>query len=224
VSAMPQVDRACIATIVRCFEPRLERHYFILGPEGDTWRETIPPGQCLHFAVAEHDEFKTDAAFSQLLEPSTLQKFGQALQAHRLTGAVPVRDKESSFVQAAPLTPAPWVEEVTTKMKELARLPVNWDSYGAKLVKAECMQYAVHGVLQECMHGTTPAPSVVPTNTGGVMLEWHRGKIDLEVRVEIPGEATVYYADAEVPEEKEFVFDRSSELLASLLWKLTQRG
>lgn len=109
-------------------------------------------------------------------------------------------------------------------IQDLTRLPANWDSYGARPVKPECLQYAIDEVLQACMQGSTPAPSVVPTNTGGVMLEWHCGNIDLEVRIENPGEAKVYYADLDTGEEKEFVFDSPPASLENLLWKLIQRS
>jgi hypothetical protein len=187
--------------------------------EGSRWPDTAPLAQSSHFAGADPDEFTTGAGFGPILEPAILEKLGYAL-----VGVTAPFNKQRSFSQDTPATAAPWMEEVMTRMKELARLPANWDSYGARPVKPECLRYAIHEVLQACMHGATPAPSVVPTNTGGVMLEWHRGDIDLEVRVETPGEATVYYADATSSEEKELLLDRSAGPLASLLWKLTQRG
>lgn len=111
-----------------------------------------------------------------------------------------------------------------SKMAEVARLPANWDSYGARPIRKECLQFAWTEILQGSMHDATPAPSVVPTNTGGVMLEWHCGNMDLEVRVEQPGEIVVYYADSATGEEGEFAAERPGHFLANLLWKLSQRG
>lgn len=223
--AMPSLDRYCsITAILRGLEARPKAHYYRNSVEGDTWADTIPLGQPSRFAEADPDEFTTATDFGPSLKSATLEKLGYALHNQRSTGVASAIDKPRSFSQETQATSAPWVAEVMAKMKELVRLPANWDSYGAKPIKPDCLQYAVREVLQACMHGATPAPSVVPTNTGGVMLEWHRGNIDLEVRVENPGEATIYYADADAHEEKEFVLDLSVDRLANLLWKLTQRG
>jgi len=222
--AMPPLDSYCFTAIIRGLEAGPRANDYRISVEGDTWADTIPLGQSSGFAEADPDEFTTATDFGQSLRGATLQKLGYALQNQRSKGVASAIDRPRSFSLETQASPAPWVAEVMAKIKEIVRLPANWDSYGAKPIKPECLQYAVREVLQACMRGATPAPSVVPTNTGGVMLEWHRGNIDLEVRVETPGEATVFYADMDASEEKEFDLYQHADLLAKLLWKLTQRG
>lgn len=73
-----------------------------------------------------------------------------------------------------------WVEPVIKALADLLTLPVDWDSYGASRIAPSHVGAALD-VLQYIMKPETPVPAVVPTNRGGVQLEWHTGGIDLEI-------------------------------------------
>ena len=53
------------------------------------------------------------------------------------------------------------------------------------------------------MQESSPAPAVIPTNHGTVLLEWHRGGIDLEIDVLGPGRFHVVAEDASLGTEME---------------------
>lgn len=87
-----------------------------------------------------------------------------------------------------------WLEPVFKKLAELLDLPPNWDSYGAKPVNPETAVYAIN-LLFDVMNDEMPAPSVVPTNRGGVQLEWHTTRGDLEIEIEAPYKVGAFFED-----------------------------
>ena len=215
--------RPRIPEILRQVEAR-KNVWFTLGPEQGTWPDNVTPEPSWRSSRKEAEGCQTRTDFGPIRQPATLERLGNALQKNDAIGVARAFERQRSFCDAKPGNTALWEKEVRIKMGELARLPANWDSYGASRVNPECLQYAIQEVLKACMHAATPGPSVVPTNKGGVMLEWHRGKIDLEVRVEKPGEATVFYSDEQTSEEEEFDLNRSIDRLEGLLCRLTERG
>ena len=76
------------------------------------------------------------------------------------------------------------------RLLELLKLPANWDNEGALPIRLENVLAAID-ISRDVMQSTTPAPSVVPTNRGGVQLEWHTGGLDLEVEIVSPTRVVV---------------------------------
>lgn len=83
--------------------------------------------------------------------------------------------------------PAPprWFLPLLDKICALGNLPPNWDSYGAKPIDREAAIAAVEIILR-AMESGDPHPAIVPTNRGGILLEWHEGGVDLEVDIRSP--------------------------------------
>jgi hypothetical protein len=73
------------------------------------------------------------------------------------------------------------------KMIELLELPPGWNSYNAKPITKENVNFAI-SLLGRTMHADTPAPNVVPMVRGGVQLEWHTRGINLEISIYSPNE------------------------------------
>ena len=73
-----------------------------------------------------------------------------------------------------------WQKAVLRKMVELMDLPSGWDSYGAMKPNREAAMFALE-VLERLMHVDTPVPSIVPSHSGGIQLEWHLNQVDLEI-------------------------------------------
>ena len=88
-----------------------------------------------------------------------------------------------------------WLRPILREFARILALQTNWDSYGAREVDPGCIRFAIEELLPFAMRLNTPLPSVVPTNTGGVQLEWHARGIDLEVEVMAPGRLHVFYED-----------------------------
>ncbi len=76
--------------------------------------------------------------------------------------------------------PPAWLDPTAEALAGLLHLTPNWDSYGARAIDPVHV-YAALDLLVLVMQDDTPAPAVVPTNRGGVQLEWHTRGIDLEI-------------------------------------------
>ena len=76
--------------------------------------------------------------------------------------------------------PPAWLDPTAQGLTSLLYLAPNWDSYGARPIDPVHV-FAALELLVLVMQDDTPAPAVVPTNRGGVQLEWHTQGIDLEI-------------------------------------------
>ncbi|MGO8871238.1 MAG: hypothetical protein ACLQPH_07510 [Acidimicrobiales bacterium] len=89
------------------------------------------------------------------------------------------------------LNPAPgWMSEILDRVRRLSSLPPGWDGHRSRPVSHAALTAALRFVAQLAPHVRVP-PSMVPTVTGGVALEWHRGDTDLEIEFPVSGSATV---------------------------------
>jgi hypothetical protein len=87
-----------------------------------------------------------------------------------------------------------WLHQAVVAVQRLLALPENWDSYGGQrptLVSA----LKAFQVLDQIMTGDAPLPAFVPTNRGGIQLEWHRNGTDLEVEITPDGRSLVCFED-----------------------------
>ncbi len=115
------------------------------------------------------------------------------------------------------LLPA-WVKSVLEAIVPLFRLERNWDSYGAVPVDPKIVKSALE-ILLSVTDYDSPAPSVVPTVSGGLQFEWHIGGIDLEIVVSGPGDSRFIFEDrsdheieGELPAEASRLADLVSRL------------
>lgn len=90
--------------------------------------------------------------------------------------------------------PPPWVSKAIGSLNSLLALDEDWDSYGARKVSPDSASTAFQ-ILGYIMADDTPLPSIVPTTSGNVQLEWHRSGIDLEVEVTPSGKFSMFYED-----------------------------
>jgi hypothetical protein len=100
----------------------------------------------------------------------------------------------------------PWLRTVLREIRVLSDLDDNWDGYGAGPIRADVLDYTL-GLLQSVMEDF-PAPQLTPMSHEGVLLEWHRDGVRLEIEIENAGEAYVSY------ENEENGTDRSWEVKA----------
>ncbi len=81
------------------------------------------------------------------------------------------------------MTPPAWLREVEDEMVKLLSLEAGWDSYGALQVDPAQVVSAIALLRRIVNEVDTSRPSVVPTNKGGVQLEWHERGTDLEIEM-----------------------------------------
>ncbi len=116
------------------------------------------------------------------LPPDTLQR---ELSQACLTLGEPQKKKEfaePNFLFISVSGPVSWISEAVDSLNSLLALEENWDSYGARKVSLETALSTIV-LLNSVMDDRTPPPSIVPTPSGNIQLEWHRSEIDLEVEV-----------------------------------------
>lgn len=113
------------------------------------------------------------------------------LSEHAKVRAIPAPSTESDH--GSP--PAPWIEKVATRFAELLTLPTDWDGHGGGSVAARNVE-AAGRFLARVMAASTPAPAIVPTSSGGLQLEWHRGGFDVELLFGEEEPPLLYVAEA----------------------------
>jgi len=79
---------------------------------------------------------------------------------------------------------------------ELSELPPGWDSRKAAPVERTAIVRALE-IMAEVMEWHGPVPAIIPTVEGGVLLEWHRAGLELEIEVEPTGDAYVTFQTAD---------------------------
>ena len=76
--------------------------------------------------------------------------------------------------------PPEWLPKAAGELVGLLSLVPNWDSYGAPPIDRAQVLSALR-VLTHIMRDDSPPPTIVPTNRGGVQMEWHTRGFDLEI-------------------------------------------
>ena len=77
------------------------------------------------------------------------------------------------------LTP-PWWDEFLEKLRKIAELPRNWNSYDADPPDPVAIQKAIETV-PKIIDPSVPVPSVHPMPDGGVSVEWHTPLLQAEI-------------------------------------------
>ena len=75
-----------------------------------------------------------------------------------------------------------WSPSARKRLKELADLPVNWDSYASSRIEPETIEVA-QNLLAEFAKLNMPEPEILPVPGGGIQLEWSNAGTELEVEV-----------------------------------------
>ena len=113
-----------------------------------------------------------------------------------------------------------WLESVERQIAELRTLPFGWDAFGAGPLRHDVLWFAL-SLLDTVMSDNTPPPHLTPLSHEGVMLEWHREGIDLEIEIERPGEAHVTYEDSETGTSQSWIVRTNMNALAIPIEKIS---
>lgn len=95
-----------------------------------------------------------------------------------------------------------WRDEAISRFRQIIRLEPNWNSYGSRPVSPRLADVALQ-ILESLMRETTPRPSILPTPSGHIQLEWHVKGIDIEVEVVSPILLRVAFEDQQSGQEWE---------------------
>jgi hypothetical protein len=141
-----------------------------------------------------------------------------AVIADRLVHPVP-RDRQPAVSLVFAEKPR-WLESVETQIEELRGLPFGWDAFGAGPLRHDVLWFAL-SLLDTIMSDDTPPPHITPMSHEGIMLEWHRPGIDIEIEIERPGEAYVVFEDSTTGTSQSWTVKTNTRTLASPIERIT---
>lgn len=82
--------------------------------------------------------------------------------------------------------------DLDARLSALSSLPFNWDSYnGLPITKAAINE--AHRILDPLKDLWMPEPWIVPTNSGGLQIEYHLNGIGLEIGIDRFGGVKIFY-------------------------------
>ena len=87
-----------------------------------------------------------------------------------------------------------WLGRVKNRIAELTQLPANWDSYGAVPVDPRIPRLAENLVEWFAVDGMPP-PDVFATSDGGVQIEWHIRRVNIEIEISPTEGTNLYFYD-----------------------------
>ncbi|MBI3817453.1 MAG: hypothetical protein HY286_02090 [Planctomycetes bacterium] len=88
-----------------------------------------------------------------------------------------------------------WIQPVFAQVEKLAQLEANWDSYGALPLSEKAAMLAIRLLANVLSRDSIP-PAVIPTNLGGLQLEWHRVGCDFEIKLSPDGKTGYFFEDS----------------------------
>lgn len=87
------------------------------------------------------------------------------------------------------------VDTAAAKLETLTELGDSWDSHGARRISVATVLEALQ-LLAGLYALGLPAPTIVPTSSGGIQLEWRVRDLELELSLEPRGRMLVLFDDA----------------------------
>ena len=95
-----------------------------------------------------------------------------------------------------------WLGRVKQRVKELSQLPANWDSYNALALDPRIPLLA-ESLIEWFAVFRMPPPDVFATNDGGIQVEWHIRRVDLEIVISPTDGTMIHFHDLNVGEQWE---------------------
>lgn len=134
------------------------------------------------------------------------------------TAPRPIRRMSAEIfpLKTAFIRPHNWSEPVAERLAELMQLPVGWDGQRGRPVSRENASFAL-GILSAVMDQSMPMPSLVPTSSGSIQIEWHTLKGDVELRIHRPNSVNAWFSSVEDDEEPEVVLSSNFKIVSAWL-------
>lgn len=97
--------------------------------------------------------------------------------------------------------PNPWFRVAADKMRQIASLSANWDSYGSRRPDSVALNYAGALLNLICDRVGVSEPYITPHPNGHICFEWDDEERTLTVEVDAKGLCHYYYERKEVEEQ-----------------------
>jgi hypothetical protein len=109
-----------------------------------------------------------------------------------------------------------WEDATLSRLKLLLDLKEGWDGFDAKPLDIDSAMFGLK-ILGYLLPKAARAPSLSPTNYGGLQFEWFHKEKELEVEIEAPYRVRVLFIDKSTDQEIEQAFDYEYGGLRDLL-------
>ncbi len=111
-----------------------------------------------------------------------------------------------------------WVQEVTRQLELLFGLQPGWDGGHASTPSMNAIRAAIE-LLSLGLSPSSPAPALVPTPDGGLQLEWHLSRVEIEIYLDPSGQASGWGSSKQSGEWEQEIISPwwSSRILKGLL-------
>jgi hypothetical protein len=131
---------------------------------------------------------------------------------------------DSYRVIASPIHPSPaWLAGSREQIRELLALEPGWDLYSARRISNQAAMTALQ-LVDEAARLGCPAPSIVPLSPGGIQLEWHLRRLNIEASIPPEGQPIEFwYEDLIDRSEHQFVLVDDLSPLRRVLTMLARR-
>ncbi len=87
-----------------------------------------------------------------------------------------------------------WLNPVFDRLSEICALPTGWDGYRGRATRFDIARFTLF-MLQNICAQNTPAPSIVPLSSGGLQIEWHTERAEIELTVYAPYDVQAWAVD-----------------------------
>ena len=118
----------------------------------------------------------------------------------------------------------PWLGSAARRMEEIANLSQGWDDAAAPSIAPALLKAVTTFVSSDLIVNLPNRPAIVPTFSGGLLLEWHTEVVDLIIESAPDGEASFYFCDNETGDETEALLGDRSDVLTAAFVKLGLRS
>jgi hypothetical protein len=115
-----------------------------------------------------------------------------------------------------------WAQGVVARMQHLlsSHSYQDWDLEGALPLELISLSSSLQ-LLSTFMTDSVASPSIVPTQEGGLSLEWHSATRTLEIAVDPKGRASTYFRNSASGEEWEVPFGEVRDRIRPILEHLS---
>jgi len=124
-------------------------------------------------------------------------------------------DSEPRRYEITGVPPVKWFKGILEKLSNFDNLKNNWDDDGALEIDLDAILAAIK-LLAQIVKEETPEPYVFPTVIGGIQIEWHTEKADLEIEIESNRRIIVIFEN-EIGEQKDWEQDLYFDDLSTLI-------
>jgi hypothetical protein len=114
----------------------------------------------------------------------------------------------------------PWLDSIEYRLKEIANLSFGWDDASARPVDPLVLARVSEFVESDLVRDLPVKPSLVPTVSGGMLVEWHTEIIDLVIELAVGEAPSFYLSNAQTGVETEGTLAASPDVIAMAFARL----